>query len=228
MTEAVWLAAADQERMLWFLKGKGKASERKFRLFAVACCLNARHLLKKKCGEQAIELAEQFADGAAELSDLLIAYSDINYWIRNINDFHRNIHQNDQAWAWVAVLRAVSTGGCFYGRHWEREDYNTVECAVDAMEYVARATAWNAKSDLIHCSFGNPFRPLTVDPSWLTSTVLAFASQMYESRDFSPMPILADALQDAGCDNDDVLNHCRQPGEHVKGCWVVDLLLGKK
>ena len=51
---------------------------------------------------------------------------------------------------------------------------------------------------------------------------------MYESRDFSAMPILADALQDAGCDNDDILNHCRDPVRHVRGCWVVDLVLGKE
>ena len=75
---------------------------------------------------------------------------------------------------------------------------------------------------------GNPFRPVAVDPSWLTSTVLALANQMYESRDFSPMPILADALQDAGCGNVDVLTHCRQPGVHFRGCWVVDLLTGRK
>jgi hypothetical protein len=82
--------------------------------------------------------------------------------------------------------------------------------------------------DLLRDIFGNPFRLAAVDPSWFTSTVLALASQMYDSRDFSPMPILADALQDAGCDNDDILNHCRQPGEHFRGCWVVDLLLGKE
>jgi hypothetical protein len=79
----------------------------------------------------------------------------------------------------------------------------------------------------IRCIFGNPFRPITVNPSWLTSTVLAVARQMYESRDFSAMPILADALQDTGCDNEDMLNHCRQPGGHVRGCFVVDLLLAK-
>jgi hypothetical protein len=72
-----------------------------------------------------------------------------------------------------------------------------------------------------------PFRPATFDPSWLTSTVTALAEQMYDSRDFTPMPILADALQDAGCTNDDVLNHCCGPGPHVRGCWVVDLVLGK-
>ena len=75
--------------------------------------------------------------------------------------------------------------------------------------------------------FGNPFRPVAFDPAWRTSTAIALASQMYESRDFAPMPILADALQDAGCDNDDVLTHGRGDGVHVRGCWVVDLVLGK-
>ena len=76
--------------------------------------------------------------------------------------------------------------------------------------------------------FGNPFRPVTAKPSWRTSTATALTGQMYGSRDFSPMPILADALQDAGCDNADILDHCRGPGPHVRGCWAVDLLLGKE
>ncbi len=75
---------------------------------------------------------------------------------------------------------------------------------------------------------GNPFRPVAFSHSWRTSTAVALASQMYEARDFSAMPILADALQDAGCDSADVLNHCRGPGPHVRGCWVVDLVLGKE
>ncbi|MBP3956863.1 hypothetical protein J8F10_16450 [Gemmata sp. G18] len=76
--------------------------------------------------------------------------------------------------------------------------------------------------------FGSLFYSARLSPSWRTSTVLALASQMYESRDFSAMPILADALQDAGCDSTDVLDHCRGPGPHVRGCWVVDLVLGKE
>ncbi|MFO0826435.1 MAG: hypothetical protein U0792_25500, partial [Gemmataceae bacterium] len=76
--------------------------------------------------------------------------------------------------------------------------------------------------------FGNPFRPVAFDPEWRTSTVMSLAHQMYESRDFSTMPILADALQDAGCYNADILNHCRAtPATHVRGCWVVDMILGK-
>ncbi|MBA4067952.1 MAG: hypothetical protein C0501_30465 [Isosphaera sp.] len=76
--------------------------------------------------------------------------------------------------------------------------------------------------------FGNPFRPVSSAPEWRTSTAVALASQMYEVRDFAAMPILADALQDAGCENDDVLAHCRdENATHVRGCWVVDLVLGK-
>jgi hypothetical protein len=76
--------------------------------------------------------------------------------------------------------------------------------------------------------FGNPFRPVTLDPRWLTASVVDLASAIYEERAFERMPILADALMDAGCDNDDILNHCRGDGPHVRGCWVVDLLLGKE
>jgi hypothetical protein len=76
--------------------------------------------------------------------------------------------------------------------------------------------------------FGNPFHSVVFDPVWRTDTVVALAAQMYESRDFSAMPILADALQDAGCDNEDILNHCRDANAtHVRGCWVVDLVLEK-
>jgi hypothetical protein len=80
----------------------------------------------------------------------------------------------------------------------------------------------------LHEIFGNPFRRITFSPDWHTDTAVSLARHMYALRDFSPMPILADALQDAGCDNEDILNHCRQPGEHVRGCWVVDLVLGKQ
>ena len=76
--------------------------------------------------------------------------------------------------------------------------------------------------------FGNPFRSVAFDPVWRSDTAVSLARHMYESRDFSAMPILADALQDAGCDNADILDHCRGPGPHVRGCWVVDLVLGKE
>jgi hypothetical protein len=76
--------------------------------------------------------------------------------------------------------------------------------------------------------FGNPFRTVTFSPEGRTDIAVALARAMYESRDFSAMPILADALQDAGCDSEDILSHCRGGGPHVRGCWVVDLVLGKE
>jgi hypothetical protein len=75
--------------------------------------------------------------------------------------------------------------------------------------------------------FNNPFRPVAFDPSWRTSTVLALATGIYDEKAFDRLPILADALQDAGCDSEEILNHFRQPGVHVRGCWALDLILGK-
>jgi hypothetical protein len=80
---------------------------------------------------------------------------------------------------------------------------------------------------LLRDIFGNPFRGVDIFAEWRTDTVVILARQMYESRDFSALPILADALQDAGCNSEDVLNHCRGPGPHVRGCRVVDAVLGK-
>jgi hypothetical protein len=88
----------------------------------------------------------------------------------------------------------------------------------------AAEKAWQC--DLIREVFGNPFRPVDVSP-WLTSDVVALARGIYEEKAFDRMPILADALQDAGCDDVNVLDHCREPREHVRGCWVLDRLLGK-
>lgn len=83
-------------------------------------------------------------------------------------------------------------------------------------------------ADLLREVRGNPYRPLSFSPSWLSSDVLLLAQNMYDTREFSAAPILADALQDAGCDAVDLLNHLRDPNAtHVRGCWALDLVLGK-
>ena len=83
------------------------------------------------------------------------------------------------------------------------------------------------QANLLRDILGNPFRPVAFESAWLTETVLGLARGIYEDRAFERLPILADALQEAGCENEDILTHCREPGEHVRGCWVVDLVLGK-
>jgi hypothetical protein len=69
---------------------------------------------------------------------------------------------------------------------------------------------------------------VALDPSWLTPAVASIARRAYEERDFEALPVLADALEDAGCTSEGLLAHCRAGGEHVRGCWAVDLLLGKE
>jgi hypothetical protein len=93
------------------------------------------------------------------------------------------------------------------------------------LEDLDPSESWNAA--LIRCIFGNPFHPVALDPAWRTEAVVGLATGIYADRAFDRLPVLADALEDAGCADADVLGHCRGPGPHARGCWVVDLLLGK-
>jgi hypothetical protein len=99
----------------------------------------------------------------------------------------------------------------------------------EVVVYEKSEQVWMAS--ILRCIFGPlPFRPITITPAWLSwhdGLLVSMARQMYDSRDFTDMPALADALEEAGCDNTDILGHCRSGGEHVRGCWIVDLVLGK-
>ena len=81
---------------------------------------------------------------------------------------------------------------------------------------------------LVRDIFGNPFRPVAFDPRWRTADVMGLARAIYDEGAFDRLPLLADALMDAGCEDEQVLGHCRSAGPHVRGCWVVDLVLGKE
>jgi hypothetical protein len=101
---------------------------------------------------------------------------------------------------------------------------------VEQVGLVTKTEIRKAIANLLRDIFGNPFRPVTADPSWLawnSGTILHLAQGIYGDRRFDDLPILADALEEAGCTNADILTHCRQPGEHVLGCWVLDNLLRK-
>lgn len=113
----------------------------------------------------------------------------------------------------------------------ENEDFASYRAEI-AAEHAARACGNEGieklhQVRLLRDIFGNPFLPVPVDPRWLTETTATLATGIYADRAFDRMPILADALEEAGCDNRDMLDHCRGDGPHVRGCWVVDLLLGK-
>lgn len=112
---------------------------------------------------------------------------------------------------------------------WQAADEGTAEYVAIRAESSAKRRAVRFLLATLRDIFGNPFRPVAFDPAWRTDTAVALAHTMYDSREFGAMPILTDALQDAGCDRADILNHCRDTAApHVRGCWVVDLVLGKE
>jgi hypothetical protein len=76
--------------------------------------------------------------------------------------------------------------------------------------------------------FGNPYRPVAIDPTWRTENVMLLARTAYEDNAWDRMPILGDALEEAGCQSREVLDHCRGPGPHARGCWLVDAILDRK
>jgi hypothetical protein len=104
----------------------------------------------------------------------------------------------------------------------------TAKDAQYACDGITRRVEEQAQTGVLRDIFGNPFRPVTLDPAWLTPKVKTIAQAIYNNRAFERMPELADALAEAGCSNQDILSHCRGPGPHVRGCWVVDLVLGKE
>jgi hypothetical protein len=209
MKEREWIKSKDPGALLLFL-AQAKISERKRRLFGCACCRLIWHRLFRESLRNAVEVAEKFADGAIGREEIEVVRDEMNAAAAEI-DFVDELE--DAADAVRAVRDAV------WGGDWQ------------VAQHAARC-AWKAKKKsqvgLIRDIFGNPFRPVTINPAWRTSNVTALAQAIYDDRAFDRLPILADALEDAGCDNADILNHCRQPGVHVRGCWVVDLVLGKE
>jgi len=98
----------------------------------------------------------------------------------------------------------------------------------DRPDYPLIASERTAEAAILRDIFGNSFCPVTSVAGWLNTNIVALAQAIYDDRAFDRMSILADALEDAGCANQDILNHCRQPGVHVRGCWLIDLFLGKE
>jgi hypothetical protein len=209
MTERQWLKCTDASEMYRFLWDR--VSDRKFRLLGCHCCRQIWHLLVDERSKRAIEVQERYCDGSVERDELNVNHAAAcDVWQAFFRLSPATSQQSHAAY--VAFLVTGSEPDPMVGH------VLTLTKGKTAPQLVG----------FIRCMFGNPFRPVTFDPAWRTDTTLSLARQINESRDFSAMPILADALQDAGCDNDAILDHCRGPGPHVRGCWVVDLVLGKE
>jgi hypothetical protein len=220
MTEAEWLACEDAEMMLGFVRGTGRnrLPERKSRLFGVACCRQLGSLVVDARSRNAVGVAERYADGDAKADALDAAYEEA-FDVESHYAEHPDRGQNTKLEALGRAANAVAEA-C----HPDELAEGVAHEALTAGKAAGTSGGEAALASLVRDIFGNPFRPITFSPEWRTDTAISLARAMYESRDFSAMPILADALQDAGCDTADILAHCRGPGPHVRGCWVVDLV----
>ncbi len=199
MTEDEWLTSDDASELVKWL---GDSQQRQLRLFA--CALLRRYWSldwvtpPDAHDEKVIAIAEGFADGTEPLSAL--KFREIVTDLRL--PVSRVLCEDASRSAQLILPHQYSHPV------WEEEHSHAIRVLRDI--------------------FGNPFRPVAFDPAWRTDTAVAVARQMYDSRDFGAMPILADALQDAGCEDEHILNHCRDTSApHVRGCWVCDLVLNK-
>lgn len=243
MTEAEWLACVNPETMLDCLEERYDSIEgdglavwpvgRKLRLFAVGCCRHVGHLLTdSSC--HALEVTERYVDGFVTVDERVKAADAAGKATNEYEGVDDGRFQaataayrtlDDIVGDFTDVTEAVDYAACAVACPAsltpDRNDYDS-----GRYNEVKRAEQTH-QANLLRDVFGNPFGSITFLPEWLTSTVLALAQQMYDTRDFSAMPILADALQDAGCEDESILAHCRGPGPHVRGCWVTDAILNK-
>jgi hypothetical protein len=234
MTETEWLSCTDPKPMLEFLEGK--ASDRKLWLFACACCRLVWHLLPDCC-HWLVEAVEQYAEGATATSDLRELFD--GYYPHQVAlSTASGGNQAAEAvghlgWPWRS--RPIETGWPS-ATTWPWQVWYTSQCVARSVaESLAKSMPWEQarqrQGQLLHDIFGPLIvRPVAIDIAWLSwndSTILKFVSGIYDDRTFADLPILADALEDAGCTDADILTHCRVPGEHVRGCWLLDALLRK-
>lgn len=239
MTEAEWLACRSPFPLLVWVRRL--ANGRRHRLFNVACCNRIASLLALPGDQACLKSMEAFADCAGidptptveRAVEIARAARQTAFSFRRFQTFRVQLKEFVAAEGRVKALGAVAACGrlsceaCWeslvayrYTQVWENRAGRRSASGARRDERAAHAR-------LVRDVFGNPFRPINFSPEWRTDTALSLARHIYESRDFSAMPILADALQDAGCESDAILNHCRGDGAHVRGCWVVDAVLGK-
>ena len=238
MTEAEWLACGEPQRMLEFLQERGRLTERRLRLFACACCRRVIPSFHDRRLTEAVEVAERLADGMAAAGEREEAARALLY-VPGLLDDVRRIGVEDRAGhvrhhAACAAMRALDAA------HWA----TNVKVAA---RYAAAIRYWEAEADgeeaalraeqavqagLIRCVFASPFHN-SVSPahSPMTSSLAvgACAARGLPSGhlDNARLAVLSDALEDAGCSDAAILSHLRSPAPHVRGCWALDLILGK-
>jgi hypothetical protein len=236
VTEQEWLACTDRQMMLDFLRGGG-ASGRKLRLFAVACCRRIFPLMPDSRSRQAVTTCELYADGLTSQRDLVAARAAAGAAVREWEVAPWSVERGKV----VAAARAARDAA----RPTDQpaalgNDMRQAAEAAFTADVIGRlARRMHVECVLPQChllrDIFNPFLRVTLSPACRTAQVVALAQAAYEQRelpsgalDTARLAVLADALEEAGCTDADILGHLRGPGPHVRGCWVLDLLLGKE
>jgi hypothetical protein len=220
MNESQWLVCDDPGEMMEFLNFS--TLNRKKRLFGVAACYRSQHLLEEELFRRALAIYEREVDSDSYfMNDPELGRAAAHMELRLMRS------PTDQTTPPLLALEAVScltSGNC---RRAALQACRALSLSQPDCDHAATIEA-RIQADYLRDIFGNPFRRVTFDPAWRTEHTVGIATRVYDERNFDAMPILADALEDAGCANADLLNHCREPGVHVRGCWVVDLALAKE
>jgi len=220
LTEAEWVASRSSYLMLPSIRRTIVNDPRKGRLFAVACCYRIWHLLADQGSRAAVETSELYADGRATWDQLRAAHDEAG-------SAHADAFQSKgkvgASAEWAAQFSASPTA-------WFAATRASMFAYLAAGDRgLKEAPEQAVQARLLRCIFGPlPFRPVSLDASCVTPPITELAQSIYDERTFERMPKLADTLEQAGCTNVDVLNHCRCTGPHVRGCWVLDLLLAKR
>jgi hypothetical protein len=234
MTEKEWLQFTISNKPFDYLYSR--ASDRKARLCAVAYCRSVETWLTETFCRRAVEQSELFADGLIPKQAMAAARKLFPAAERSRLREAAFVRAPSRAYAELpAASRPVVWSASWDACHWvllgnalgaARSCY----LAADVVHSTLQSERQSAEllRRLTHDVFGNPFHPVAFDPRWRTSDVFGLARAIYDDKAFDRMPILADALMDAGCAEEQVLGHCRGNGAHVRGCWVVDLVLEKE
>jgi len=228
MTEEEWSTSTLPHVLIEFLRIKmhSHVPRRKLRLFLCGCCRLVPDEAASADRRLNCSAVENFAEGVMSTGRLIA-----------IRKHHESEANSPNTLDW-ALRRALLSRDRFL--------WDETICGVAVAEILevgrfrtemesAEKQRWRRIRDkgrvqiatLFRDIFGNPFRPVTFDPRWRTSDVVDLARGIYEDKAFERMPILADALMDAGCEDEQIIGHCRGDGPHVRGCWVVDLILDK-
>ena len=234
MDEGQWAEGSNLDRMIdqltRFGRAKGKSGHRRMRLYACACCRRIWHLLSDQRSRDAVLVSERFGEGLASVEELIAAREAAQAASLDQASAPSPFDWRSQQAAWRRRLAADAAHSSALPDH-----VNAARLAGEAAKRAGWMERLHFQCEYLRDVFGSPFRSVAVDPSWRTPAVLALAQAAYENRTFPAgtlepdrLAVLADALEEAGCDNSELLGHLRGPGPHVRGCHVVDLLLAKE